>query len=40
VTREDLRALLSACEALRDHVRALIRTNTLSWEAGHAPTPL
>ena len=40
VTREELRALLSACEALRDHVRALIRTNTLSWEAGHAPTPL
>ena len=40
VTREELRALLSACEALRDHVRALIRTNALSWEAGHAPTPL
>jgi integrase len=40
VTRQELRALLSACEALRDHVRALIRTNTLSWEAGHAPTPL
>jgi hypothetical protein len=40
VTREELRVLLSACEALRDHVRALIRTNTLSWEAGHATTPL
>jgi predicted DNA binding CopG/RHH family protein len=40
VTREELRALLSACEALRDRVRGLIRTNTLSWEAGHAPTPL
>jgi predicted DNA binding CopG/RHH family protein len=40
VTREELRALLSACEALRDRVRALIRANTLSWEACHAPTPL
>jgi hypothetical protein len=40
VTREELRALLSACEALRDRVRALIRANTLSWEAGHAATPL
>jgi hypothetical protein len=39
-TREELRALLPACEALRDHVRALIRANTLSWEAGHVPTPL
>jgi hypothetical protein len=40
VTREELRALLSACEALRDRVRALIRANTLSWEVGHAQTPL
>jgi hypothetical protein len=32
----DLRALLRALEGLRDHTKALIRANTLSWETGHA----
>jgi hypothetical protein len=29
-------ALIKACERLRDHVRAYIRANILSWETGHA----
>jgi hypothetical protein len=32
----DLRALLRALEGLRDHVKALIRANNLSWETGYA----
>jgi Bacterial mobilisation protein (MobC) len=32
----DLRALLRALEGLRDHVKALMLTNTASWESGHA----
>jgi hypothetical protein len=35
-TGQDLRALLRACEALRDHVKGLIRANDLSWESGYA----
>jgi hypothetical protein len=35
-TREELRALLRACEGLRDHVRQLVEANLRSWEAGHA----
>jgi len=34
-SREDLRALLRACEALRNHVRQLVDANLRSWEAGH-----
>jgi predicted DNA binding CopG/RHH family protein len=34
VRREDLWAILKACEALRDHVRGLIKANLLSWESG------
>jgi hypothetical protein len=34
----DLRAVLRALTALRDHVKALIRINLESWEAGHAKT--
>ena len=33
---QELQALLRACTALRDHVRGLVRTNTASWESGHA----
>lgn len=33
---QDLRTLLRACEALRDHVKALIKANIASWETGHA----
>lgn len=35
----DLRQLLRACEALRDHVKELIKANTASWESGNAETP-
>src|SRR6059058_3962830 len=35
-TGQDLRALLRACEALRDHVKGLIRANNASWESGYA----
>jgi hypothetical protein len=38
-SREELRALLRACEALRDHVRQLLDANLRSWEAGHAEAP-
>jgi hypothetical protein len=34
--RDDLRSIIRVCEGLRDHVKALIRANTRSWEAGHA----
>lgn len=33
-TREDLRAILGVCEALRDNVKQLIRTNVNTWEIG------
>lgn len=36
--REDLRAMLKIAEALRDHVKALIRANQASWERGYAET--
>jgi hypothetical protein len=35
-TAADLRALLRACEALRDHVKGLIQANGASWESGYA----
>lgn len=35
----DLRAILSACHALRDHIKALLNANTQSWETGHAQGP-
>ena len=34
-TREELMALLRACEALRNHVRRLMEANMRSWEVGH-----
>ena len=36
--REDLRAMLKVAEALRDHVKTLIRANESSWEQGYAET--
>ena len=33
---QDLHALLRACTALRDHIKALINSNTASWNTGHA----
>lgn len=37
-TREHLRLMLTICEGMRDHVKALIHANIVSWEAGHAKT--
>jgi hypothetical protein len=34
--REDLRAMLKVCSALRDHVKALLTANLNSWSQGHA----
>lgn len=36
VGRDDFRAILKICEALRDHTKGLIKVNTASWAAGHA----
>ena len=33
---QELVALLKVCEGLRDHVKALIRSNVTSWETGYA----
>jgi Bacterial mobilisation protein (MobC) len=33
---EDLLAVLRACEGLRVHTKALLRTNITSWEVGYA----
>ena len=37
-TREDLRAVIKVCEALRDNVKGLVRANVNTWEIGHAET--
>jgi hypothetical protein len=36
--REDLRSMLKVAEALRNHVKALLRANQNSWEQGYAET--
>src|ERR1700683_2007517 len=36
IVRDDFKAILKICEALRDHTKGLIRVNTASWAAGHA----
>jgi hypothetical protein len=36
--REDLKAMLRVAEGLRDHFKALLRANQLSWEQGYAET--
>lgn len=36
---QDLQALLRACAGLRDHVKSLIRANTVSWETSHVEAP-
>lgn len=36
VGREEFRAILKICEALRDHTKSLIKANTASWVMGHA----
>ena len=34
--RQEVLAMLRIGEALRDHVRALIKANLISWDIGHA----
>lgn len=34
--RDDLKAMLSVCEALRDHVKRLLMANLKSWRQGSA----
>jgi hypothetical protein len=36
--REDLRSMLKVAEALRDHVKALLRANQSSWKQGYDET--
>jgi len=33
--REEFRAMLKVCEALRDNTKALLKANLASWENGH-----
>jgi hypothetical protein len=38
--RGDVLAMLKVCEALRDHVKALLKENAVSWKVGYAePIP-
>ena len=34
--RDEFRAMLKVCEALRDNTKALLKANLTSWESGHA----
>jgi hypothetical protein len=34
--RIDVMAMIRVCEALRDHVKALLKANAVSWKVGHA----
>lgn len=36
IGRDEFRAILKICEALRDHTKSLIKTNTASWASGYA----
>jgi hypothetical protein len=38
--REEFRAMLKICEALRDHTKELLKVNAISWETGHAQADL
>jgi hypothetical protein len=38
--REEFRAMLKICEALRDNTKALLMVNVTSWETGHAQADL
>jgi hypothetical protein len=35
-SRDDLLAVLRACEGLRAHIKVLLQSNIQSWEVGHA----
>jgi hypothetical protein len=34
--RDDLRSMLKVCEAMREHVKELVRVNIETWECGYA----
>jgi hypothetical protein len=34
--RDDLRSMLKVCEAMREHVKDLVRINRATWESGYA----
>ncbi|MGC2462410.1 MAG: hypothetical protein WA446_15780 [Steroidobacteraceae bacterium] len=36
--RDDLRSMLKICEAMREHIKALVRANVATWESGYAET--
>jgi hypothetical protein len=38
--REEFRAMLKVCEALRDNTKALLSANVTSWETGHVKADL
>jgi hypothetical protein len=38
--REEFRAMLKICEALRDNTKALLKANVKSWSVGHAEANL
>jgi len=38
--REEFRAMLKICEALRDNTKALLKANVTSWSIGHAEANL
>jgi hypothetical protein len=38
--REEFRAMLKVCEALRDNTKALLSANVTSWETGHVQADL
>jgi len=38
-SRGDLRLILQVCEAMRDHIKDLIKANTGSWVTGHETIP-
>lgn len=35
-TRDDLRSMLKVCEAMREHIKDLVRANKATWESGYA----
>jgi len=37
--REEFRAVLKICQALRDHTKGLIKANEASWKTGNAEDP-
>jgi hypothetical protein len=38
--REEFRAMLKICEALRDNTKALLKSNEISWQTGESRAPV